>query len=633
MAFSFHRKMLRVNLTNRTISIEEPNDAFYRRNMGGWNVIAEVLLREVPVGADPLGPENKLVFAPGVLTGLPLSGASRNAVGAKSPLTGGFGAAEAGGGWGAELKQAGFDGIIVEGVSAKPVYLWIHDGQAELRDAGHLWGHTTKDTQDTIREELDDRRIQCALIGPGGENLVSYACVLNGLFDSAGRTGMGAVMGSKHLKAIAVRGTQRLEVADQAKIREMARGMAQAVNAGEKAAGMHQWGTGGDLTGMVLTGNLPTRNFRDGDFDEGAERLSSQTYMPVIGKGMEGCYACAVRCKKIVQAEAPFQVDPAYGGPEYETVASLGSCCGVDDAVAVSKASELCNAYSIDTIGTGVNIALAMECYEQGILRPEDVDGLDLRFGNGEAMVAAVEKVGRRTPGLGELLATDLKTMARRIGADAARIAMQVKGQAFPMHEPRFKRALAIGYAVSPTGADHCHSLHDAGMDKGEENGLRAPSVLTSLGIIEPIELESLGPEKVRAAIYHTLDQTSMNCTPMCLFVPWTVEEKVEIMRAATGWDVTAYELMKVGERAYTLAKVFNAREGITADNDVLPERSYGPTRNGTLEDGGIDRELLQEAVQTFYGMMGWDEETGVPTAAKLHELDVSWAVEYLPKK
>jgi aldehyde:ferredoxin oxidoreductase len=633
MPYAFHGKMLRVNLTRGTITVDEPDEAFYRRNMGGWNVIAEVLLREVPAGADPLGPDNRLVFAPGVLTGLPLSGASRNAVGAKSPLTGAFGAAEVGGGWGAALKQAGFDGIICEGASPRPVYLWIHDGEAELRDAGHLWGRTTKDTQDTLRAALADRRVECALIGPGGENLVAYACVMNGLFDAAGRTGMGAVMGSKRLKAIAVRGTERLEVADPDGLHAMAREMARAVNAGEKAQGMHQWGTGRDLTGMVLTGNLPTRNFRDGDFEEGAENLSSETYMATIGRGMEGCWACAVRCKKIVQAEAPYTVDPAYGGPEYETAAALGSCCGVGDAVAVSKASELCNAYSLDTIGTGVNIALAMECYERGLLAPEDVDGLELRFGNAEAMVAAVEKIGRRTPGLGELLATDPRTLAKRIGGDALRIAMQVKGQAFPMHEPRFKRALGIGYAISPTGADHCHALHDAGLDKVEANGLRAPSTLSSLGVIEPLALESLGPEKVRAALYHTLDQVAMNCAPMCMFVPWTVEEKVAILHAATGWDVTAYELMKVGERAFTLARVFNVREGLSLADDVLPERAYGPTRNGALEDGGLDRELLQEAVHTYYGMMGWDEETGVPTAARLHELDVSWAVEYLPRR
>ena len=632
MPCSYHRKILRVDLTSGTIRVDEPSDASYRRNMGGWNLIAEVLLREVPARTDPLGPGNKLVFAPGVLTGLPLSGASRNAIGAKSPLTGAFGAAEVGGDWGAELKQAGFDAIICEGASSKPVYLWVQDGHAELRDAGHLWGQDTKATQDTIRAEIGDRRIACALIGPGGEKMVSYACIMNGLKDAAGRTGLGAVMGSKRLKAVAVRGTARLEVADSDRIRDLAREMARAVNAGEKAAGLHQWGTGGNITDMVPTGNLPTRNFRDGDFEAGSESLGSQIYMAAYGQGMEGCWACAVRCKKIFKAEAPYSVDPEYGGPEYETVGSLGSCCGIEDAVAVAKASELCNAYSLDTIGVGAHIAFAMECYERGLLTREQVDGLDLRFGHAEEMLAAVEAIGRRTPGLGELLAGSLKEIAARIGGGAGHFAMAVKGQDYPMHEPRFKRALAIGYAVSPTGADHCHSLHDSGMNNVMENGMRPAGTLTSLGVITAMPVESLGPEKVRAAMYHTIEQVAMNCMPLCLFVPWTIEEKAAIVQAATGWDVTSYELMKVGERAYTLARVFNAREGFTAADDHLAERSYGPTLNGALSEGGIDREELQEAIQTFYGMMGWDERTGVPSAAKLHELDVAWAIPYLPQ-
>jgi len=456
---------------------------------------------------------------------------------------------------------------------------------------------------------------------------------MSGLKDAAGRTGMGAVMGSKRLKAIAVRGTQPLPLADADRIRALAREMARAVNAGEEAEDLHQWGTGGDLTDMIHTGNLPTRNFRDGDFVSGAEALSSQTYMPIWGQGMEGCWACAVRCKKVFKAEEPYKVDPDYGGPEYETVGALGSCCGVDDAVAVSRANELCNAYSLDTIGTGVHIAFAMEAYERGLLTPEQADGLDLRFGNAAAMLAAVEALGRRTPGLGELLSANLPEIAARLGGDAWRFAVHAKGQDYPMHEPRFKRALAIGYAVSPTGADHCHSLHDSDLYKVEENGMRPRDTLTSLGVITPMALESLGPEKVRAAMYHTLEQTALNCMMLCLFVPWTTEQKVAIMRAATGWDVSEFELMKVGERAYTLARVFNAREGFTADDDRLAERSYGPTRNGALSDGGIDREELQEAVHTFYGMMGWDEATGVPTAAKLHELDVPWAIPYLPRR
>ncbi len=624
----FHRKILRVDLTAGTVDVDVHDQAYYRRNMGGWNIILDTLLRDVPPGADPLGPENVLVFAPGVLTGLALSGASRNAIGAKSPLTGAFGASESGGFWGAELKRAGFDAVIVQGRSERPVYLWINDGQAELRDASHLWGKTTKETLTVVRDELGDKRIRCALIGKGGENMIRYACVMNGTYDAAGRCGLGAVMGSKRLKAIAVRGTMALEPADPDTLREISRTMARAVSSGEKAGGLHKYGTGGDITGMVLTGNLPTRNFRDGDFEEGSEKLSSRVYLAEHGKGMEGCFACAVRCKKIVAIEGRNAVDPDYGGPEYETAASLGSCCGVDDIASVAYANQLCNAYSLDTIATGVNVAFAMECYENELLTREDTYGLDLRFGNGDALGPIIERIADRSEGLGELLGESLATVAERIGGDSAMYAMQVKGQPFPMHEPRFKRALAIGYSVSPTGADHCHALHDNGLVNADANGMLAQSTLSSLGIIEPMPLESLGPEKVRAALYHTLDQVAMNCLTLCLFVPWTTTDKVAIVRAATGWDVTEFELMKVGERAFTLARVFNVREGFGPEDDHLPERSYGPTTSGALADGGIDREDLADAVHMFYGMMGWDPDTGRPTPAKLHELGVGWAVD-----
>jgi aldehyde:ferredoxin oxidoreductase len=633
MGTSFHNKILRVNLTDGTTSVEAPGAVYFRRAFGGWNVIADVLLNEVPAGADPLGPENKLVFAPGVLTGLPISGASRSAVGAKSPLTGGFGAAEVGGDWGAQLKRAGFDAIIVEGVAKGPVYLWIKDGEVEIRDAGHLWGLATKETEAQLREELNDKRLEVAMIGPGGERGVRYACVMNGTKDAAGRTGMGAVMGSKQLKAIAVLGTQRLEAHDQEALMGLAREMAQAVNAGERAQGLHTWGTGVGLDGGLVSGNLPVRNFRDGEF-EGVDNLSADTYMPKIGIGMEGCFACAVRCKKVVQvkAEAPraFDVDPAYGGPEYESVGALGSTCGVNDIVAVSKATELCNAYSLDTISTGVTIAFAMECFERGYLTLEETGGVELRFGNGEALVTMVEKIAHRE-GIGDLLAEGSLRAARKIGQGSEAFAVQAKGQEYPMHEPRLKRGLAIGYAVSPTGADHCHSLHDTSLVYPDPHGFAQDGGLRTMGVLEPIPLESLGPEKVRASLYQSIRQVSINCLCLCLFVPWSADDQVRMVRAATGWDVSAYELFRAGERALTLARVFNAREGFGPEDDHLSQRSYEPTTSGALAEGGIDPEALRQAMHTYYAMMGWDRESGVPMADKLHELGVGWAVAHLP--
>ncbi|MFN2286295.1 MAG: aldehyde ferredoxin oxidoreductase family protein [Anaerolineae bacterium] len=628
MAGSYHNKILRVNLTNGKITVEEPGAVYFRRYMGGWNIIADVLLREVPAGADPLGPKNKLVFAPGVVTGLSISGASRSAVGGKSPITGGFGATEVGGHWPAQLKRAGFDALIVEGKSAKPVYLWIKDGEVEIRDASHLWGKTTKETQTLIREELGEKRAELTMIGPGGENLVQYACVMGGLKDAAGRTGMGAVMGSKKLKAVVVHGTTSVKGMDQETIMAMARRAAQEVKEEKRAAWASKAGTGGtSLEGGILSGNMPVRNFRDGEFPEisGLEFI-----MDKIGVRMEGCWACAVRCKKVVQTQEPYVVDPDYGGPEYETIGSLGSTCGVSDIVAVSRANELCNAYSLDTIGTGVTIAFAMECFENGLLTLEDTDGIDLRFGNGDAMIQMVEKIARRE-GLGDILAQGLLPAAAKIGRGAEKYAVHAKGQAQPMHEPRLKRGLAIGYALSPTGADHCHSLHDTGLVYPGEDGFVQNGQLRSMGLLEAMNLESLGPEKVQATIYHTMASVLQNCLTICFFTAWSLQELREMVQAATGWDVGEYELLKVGERAMTLARVFNMREGLTVEDDQLCPRSYSPTQGGALAEGGIDMEELREAAHTYYGMMGWDRKTGVPTVEKLHELGVGWAAQYLP--
>ena len=630
MPASFHNKILRVNLTDRTIRVDEPGPLYFRRYMGGWNIIADVLLKEVPKGADPLGPENKLVFAPGVLCGLAVSGATRCAVGAKSPLTGAFGATEMGGFWSADLKRAGFDAVIVEGAADKPVYLWIKDGQAEIRDATHLWGKETKETLETLRQEVGDERANAVMIGPGGENLVRFACVMDGLKDAAGRTGMGAVMGSKKLKAIVARGTMSVDGVDADKIREMARRAAREVQEGTRAAGLHKWGTaGGPLEGGILQGNMPIRNFRDGEFPE----ISGLEYIcDKIGIGMEGCWACAVRCKKVVQAEREnYKVDPAYGGPEYETIGSLGSNCGVSDVVAMSRANELCNAYSLDTIGAGLTISFAMECYENGLITKEDTGGVELRFGDGDALIAAVEMIAKRQH-IGDVLADGFEAAVKKIGKGAERYAMHVKGQGLPMHEPRLKRGLAIGYAVSPTGADHVHALHDTGLQNATEEGFNPNGALRSLGAIEPIALESLGPEKVRATIYSTINTVVFNCLTMCIFPGWNLNDMAEMVRAATGWDVTTYELFRMGERALTLARVFNMREGLTVEDDRLPERSYGPTRGGALAEGGIDREELREAMHTYYAMMGWEKESGVPTVEKLEELGVGWAAAYLPK-
>ena len=625
MPYGYNGKILRVDLSKDKIWVENRDDNFYRRYVGGWGFIAYYLLKELKPGINPLSPENKLIFAAGVVTGAPIAGSGRNAVGAKSPLTGGFGASEAGGFFGAELKHAGFDCIVIEGRAENPVYLWIHDGEAEIRDARHLWGMHIGDSEKTIRKELGDSLIRTAQIGPGGEKLVRYACVINDLKHSAGRTGMGAVMGSKNLKAIAVRGRDKPKMANPDGVRKMAKEMRDRTLAKPRGAGGVDWGlgTGAWMTSHVLSGNLPTRNFRDGLFPN-PEAISAQTIKRTVRIRMDSCYACPIRCKKVVKVDEPWRVDPIYGGPEYETLAALGSNCGVDDLKAICKANELCQRYTIDTIGAGATIAFAMECFENGLLTKEDTNGIELTFGNAEAVVKLVEMIGERR-GIGNLLAEGTKRAAEIIGKGAEKFAVHVKGQEVPMHEPRLKRALGLGYAVSPTGADHVHNIHDTGYATPE-----AWESVRALGILDPVPIEDLGPNKIRLFMYAVHWRVLENCLVICSSVPWSYHQEVEIVRAVTGWNTTSWELMKVGERVLNMARAFNVREGFTEEDDWLPDRFFHPQTSGPLSKTAVDPKRLKEAKHTYYRMMSWDEDTGVPTRGKLEELGIGWVADML---
>src|SRR5262245_23541147 len=435
--FGYWNKILHVRLDDRSMWVEEPGDAFFRRYAGGRGLIGHYLLKYVPKGADPLGPENILVIAPGVLTGAPVPGAGRHSVGAKSPLTGGFGESESGGFWGAELKRAGWDGIVVHGVSPAPVYLWINDGAVEIRDADHLWGRITGEVEEAIIEELGDPRIRVAQIGPGGENLVRYACIANDLNEVAGRTGMGAVMGSKRLKAIAIRGKIPVKIADQKALTAIAKWVSSTMEQNHRA--FHEFGTGAAMQGKNLEGGMPTLNYRLGAFEHVA-KVDAIAVRDQVRVQMKACYACSVRCKKVVHIEEKeeaarqasdslyqgkvrvafdplhrYRVDPKYGGPEYETLASLGVNLGLDDLIAICKSNEMCNYLGMDTVSLGATLAWAMECFEHGILTLEDTDGMPLRFHDADSVVKLIEMIAYRR-GVGDLLAEGSRRAAQRIG-------------------------------------------------------------------------------------------------------------------------------------------------------------------------------------------------------------------------
>jgi aldehyde:ferredoxin oxidoreductase len=646
----YHGKILRVNLTTSAVTVETPDDAFYRTYVGGHGFISYFLYKEVPAGCDPLGPENKLIFATGPLTGLPFAGSGRHAVGAKSPLTGGYGAGEAGGFWGSEFKRAGYDALIVEGAAAKPVYLWVKDGEAEIRDAQHLWGLECKEAEQAVRIELADQRIRFAQIGPAGENKVLFATISNDLNEFVGRGGIGAVMGSKLLKGVAVRGTQPLpEVADQKKIIDLNKWV--ATDGKKLTAGLGELGTAGGTLGSSMQGNLPTLNFRFGHWPgqgmpaphgdapdqdreplapteacltseqhKGAEAITGQTMKDTgLLIGTEGCFACGVKCKRVVASSKRFNIDPDYGGPEYETIGMMGSNCGVDDLEAIGYANMRLGALGMDSISCGGTIAWAMECVEKGLIPREELQGIDLRFGNVDAWLEMIELIGRRQ-GFGARLADGSYRAAQAFGPEAVALAPVVKKQEHPAHEPRVKHGLGLGYMVSPTGADHMHNFHDTGYVKSTKS-------LHPLGIFKPLPATDLSPEKVRMIVYTINWRHFQNSAVYCMFLPWSMDQVTDLIKAATGWSTSLYELVKVGERVNNLSRLFNLREGLDHATDKLSRRFLTAFESGPLKGTAVPEQGILNARSVYYSMMGWDSATGTPTEGKLLELDLGWTL------
>ena len=630
MPYGYMGKVLHVDLTAGKLEIEEPPESFYRTYMGGSGMALHYLLQMLKPGIDPLSPENVLVLSVGVLTGAPIGGLSRVMANAKSPLTGAIGDAEGGGFWPAELKFAGFDALVITGKSPKPVYLWLHDGEAELRDASHLWGKITGEAEATIREELGDRRIQVLQIGPAGEKLCRFSCIINMSTRACGRTGMGAVMGSKNLKAVAVRGHGRPEIYDPDKVQEMAR-WAREIFESSNMYGFGLHGTAGGVNGLQELGALPTRNWTSGVF-EGWQKIWGQTMSDTILKERDTCFGCIVRCKRVVEAQEPYQVDPLYGGPEYETVASMGSYCGVDDLVAIAKANELCNKYGMDTISCGGTVAFAMECYEKGILTKEDTGGIELRFGNAEALVKMVEMIAKRE-GLGDVLAEGSYRAARKFGKGAEDLAVTCKKQEYPAHVPQAKRSLALIYAVNPFGADHMSSEHDPSYQPSA--GEYTLGRMSELGLTHPVPNRDLSAEKVRFALTTQYAYSFLDCAGTCQFVwgpgwqLYDMQQLRDVIQAITGWKMTLYEIMQVGQRRLNMMRVFNAREGITKDDEVLPKRGHIALKGGATDGVDVPKEQFLQARELYYQMAGWDEN-GVPTPGKLRELGLDWVAEMI---
>lgn len=632
MSFGFRNKILRINLTDQSIKIDKPGEAFFKKYLGGTNIIGYYLNKEVPGDCDSLSPENKIVVAPSIITGAPIPGSSRFSVGAKSPLTDGFGNSEGGGFFGPELKFAGWDAIIVEGKSEKPCYISIKNDKVEIIDASHLWGKETGPVETAIREEMGEKRARVLQTGPGGENLVRFAALCNELKHWNGRTGMGAVFGSKNLRAIAVKGDDKDFMKETDKIKEYSKWFAQNWKKHAGLPGFSEAGTFSLVAILDSMGILPTHNFQKGSFDKAAD-IDGVKIKAEIGHKREGCFACPVRCKQVVKHESKDEnrnIDPAYGAPEYETMGSIGSNCGIPDLVTVCKGNELIARYGMDSVGTGMTIAFAMECYEKGLITKEDTGGLELEFGNEEAFLEIIRQIAFRE-GFGDVLAEGSYRAAEKIGKGAMEFFMGSKKMEFAAHEARGKWNVGLGYAVSPNGADHVVVEHDhcfMGEPNTDPQALVDGDIfpLFQYGIREPMEPCSLDHEKVRAFVILQKLWGIMDMLDICIFLVEpsrrmiTLNHLPDLVNHITGWDITLNELVMAAERGIVMARLFNAKCGITDKDEILPERVFTPLQNGALEGMKIDKEQFEEAKSIYYQMAGMDEK-GAPLYGKLVEM------------
>lgn len=624
--FGASGKLIRVDLTTQTITKEDIPEILFQRYLGGNTLACYYLLKEQKAGLDPFDPEAKVAFMTSFATGTPGPGLSRLCIVGKSPVTGGYGETEGGGWFAPELKFAGYDGIIISGKSEKPVYLAIKDDTVELKSAEHIWGRDLKESDALIKEDMGDKKSRVALIGPAGETLNVYACIINELKHANGRTGMGAVLGSKNLKAIAVRGTARkLPLKNEERAKEIVRNLTKEWQDIPNTFPLY-----GTMRGVRATqdvGVLPTRNFREGQFED-FENLAEKTYMDTILKKTGTCYRCPISCKREVEFDdGTYSADPAYGGSEYETTMAFGTCTAVNDLKPISVAHQMCNAAGIDTISPGVMIAYLMECVENGLITPEQLDGINLRFGEAEAMLTMLKKIIERD-GIGDILARGLRAAIDHFGPETEKYAMHVKNSTLPAHDPRGKAGLALAYALPSAGPDHMEVQHDHIL--ATEGGA---SLYNAIGINEPLNATEMSGKKVRNFFVNQSLYNGYNAIGICYFCtrpngPFTINGISEYIREITGWDqMNLWNLVKIGEKHSTMSRIFNLREGVDASHDTLPERMFTPLEGtGPCAGKYIDKDEFEKAKKLYYAMNMWDEE-GVPTEACLYHHELDWLI------
>ncbi|WP_094550617.1 aldehyde ferredoxin oxidoreductase family protein [Petroclostridium xylanilyticum] len=604
-------KILRIDLKNNAIWHEPLEEKKARMFIGGSGLGAKYLLDECDPNVDPLSPGNPLIIMTGPFCGTKVPTSGRHAVVTKSPLTGIFAESDVGGTWGYKFKKSGFDGIIIKEKASKPVYIWIDDGKVEIHDASNLWGKDTREVDAILRQQYGDD-IEVMSIGVAGEKLVRFAAMITDGKDAraAGRCGVGAVMGSKNLKAIVVRGTMDVEVYDDALLSKSIKEISPKIV--KSSAGMNKYGTASGVIGHESYGNFPVKNWTQGRWPEGAEKISGQKMAETILTGNYRCKNCIIGCGRKIKIESGPYAGVDGAGPEYETLGTLGSLCLIDNLEAIAYANELCNKFGMDTISAGGVIAFAMEAFEKGIITEKDTGGLELKFGNHEAMIEMIKQIANRE-GLGRLLGEGVRLAAEEMGGLAREFAMHVKGLEFPAHDPRAFNGLALSYATSNRGA--CHL---AAFSHGFERALPMPE----LGYDKPhdrLTVEGKGEFIAKmqnvSGMYDSLK--------LCKFM-WSngmeLHRLVEWVYAVTGWDYSFEEFMETGERIYNIKRLFNVKCGISRKDDTLPPRSLAQKRQG--ENVAVNLPHLGKMLSDYYEYRGWSEE-GIPTEETLQKLSL----------
>jgi len=612
-------RILRVDLSKGKVVALPLREKLVKGYIGGTGFCARILWDETGPDTDPLGPENRLVFAVGPLTGTAWPTSGRFNVAARSPLTEIWGEANAGGDWGPELKYAGYDAIIVRGKAKKPTYLWIDDDNVELGDASPLWGKTTWETEETIREDLGDRDVKVASIGQAGENLVRFACIINASHRAAGRVGMGTVMGSKGLKAVAVRGSKDVRVADPERFFELIDDVNERIKKDPFAPNTTKYGTTMLVEAMSEIGRFPTKNFQTGVFPM-ADKIGGNVLVERYKVKDHACFSCPIACKNHLMIRSGPYAGSHGSHPEYETINALGGRCWNDDIENIIHAGWLCNQYGLDTISTGSAIAFAMELWERGIINEKDTGGIDLSWGNKEAIIEMVQNIARRE-GFGDVFAEGIRRAAEKIGRGAEKYAIHVKGLDISAQDGRAQKSMAIAHATSVRGADHLRhcsfydeiGFPDAIVERFGEQYL--PEMADRLSIRYKGILAK-GCEDF-AAIVDSL----LMCIGGTTFWPPIVwwDDAAKVYTAVTGIEATVTVLKKAAERIVNLKRAYNIRLGLTREHDTLPERFLRePAPDGPCKGHVVE---LKPMLDEYYRERGWDLETGLIPRSKLKEL------------